>query len=171
MKCLILQENQMEKFYIVPKDSELGIEYNKFLSLVNKITTLYKEFVKDKFIHTSSFYPMVTRLWIDADEVDMKIFANDFLADTPGKFKARSPLNKEWVSLCKENGLTKNAHKPYVPFYFSFGCAKCSWRLFDLNDVIYCTFSTENSFSAPDDIVEIKGSEFYKIIEKYNVNL
>ena len=171
MKCSISQENKMEKFYIVPKESKLGIEYNEYLSLVNRITTLYKQFVQDKFIHTSSFYPMVTRLWIDADEVDMKTFMNEFISDTPGKFKVRSPMNKEWVSLCKENGLTKNAHKPYIPFYFSFGYGKCSWRLFDLNDVIYCTFSTEGDFTAPDDIVEIKGSEFYTAMEKNNANL
>ena len=100
-----------------------------------------------------------------------KTFMNEFISDTPGKFKVRSPMNKEWVSLCKENGLTKNAHKPYIPFYFSFGYGKCSWRLFDLNDVIYCTFLTEGDFTAPDDIVEIKGSEFYTAMEKNNANL
>lgn len=161
----------MEKFYIVSNDSVLGEKYLEYLEAVNKITDLFRDFAIRNNIHTSSFYPSVTRLWIDPDAEDIKNFANGFISDTPGKFKLRNPLNKEWVSLCKENGLTKNAHKPYVPFYFSFGCGKCSWRLFDLNDVIYCTFSTENNFSAPDDVVEIKGSEFYKIIEKYNVNL
>ena len=104
-------------------------------------------------------------MWIDPDAEDIKNFANGFISDIPGKFKLRNPLNKEWVSLCKENGLTENAHKPYVPFYFTIGCFKCGWRLFDLDNVIYCTFSSEGDFNVPEGLTEIKASEFYSIME------
>lgn len=107
----------MEKFYIVSNDSALGEKYLEYLETVNKITDLFRDFSVRNNIHTNSFYSTVTRLWIDPDAEDIKNFANGFISDTPGKFKLRNPLNKEWVSLCKENGLTENAHKPYVPFY------------------------------------------------------
>lgn len=158
----------MEKFYIVPNDSILGKKYLEYLDAVNKITDLFREFSTQKNIHTHTFYPTVTRLWIDPDAEDIKNFASSFMADTPGKFKLRNPVNKEWVSLCKENGLIKDAHKPYIPFYFTFGCSGCSWRLFDMDDVIYCTFSTDNDFKAPDYLIEIKGSEFYIAVERHN---
>ena len=64
-----LKENQsgkvvMEKFYIVPKDSKLGKEYLEYLDTKNKITELFRKFSKQKNIHTHTFYPTVTRLWI-----------------------------------------------------------------------------------------------------------
>ena len=169
-----LKENQsgrvvMEKFYIVPKDSKLGKEYLEYLDTKNKITDLFRKFSMQKNIHTHTFYPTVTRLWIDPDVEDIKNFASGFMADTPGKFKLRNSLNKEWVSLCKENGLIKDAHKPYVPFYFTFGCFKCRWRLFDVDNVIYCTFSSEGDFKAPEGVTEIKASEFYSIMKSKNL--
>lgn len=42
---------------------------------------------------------------------------------------------------------------------------KCRWRLFDLDNVIYCTFSSEGDFNAPEGLTEIKASEFYSIME------
>lgn len=161
----------MEKFYIVSNDSVLGEKYLEYLEAVNKITDLFRDFAIRNNIHTSLFYPSVTRLWIDPDAEDIKNFANGFISDTPGKFKLRNPLNKEWVSLCKENGLTEDAHKPYVPFYFTFGCFKCRWRLFDLDNVIYCTFSSEGDFNAPAGLTEIKASEFYSIMESKNITI
>lgn len=163
----------MEKFYIVPNDSVLGKEYLEYLNVANKVTDLFKKFAIKNNINTHTLYPIVTRLWIDPDTEDIKNFESNFMANTPGKFKSRSPLNKEWVLLCKENGLTKDVHKPYIPFHFTYGYGngKCSWRLFDIDDVIYCTFSNDSDFKAPEDIIEIKGSEFYAAIEKYNENI
>lgn len=157
----------MEKFYIVSNDSVLGKKYLEYLEAVNKITDLFRDFAVRNNIHTSSFHPTVTRLWIDPDAEDIKNFSTGFMADTAGKFKLRNPLNKEWVSLCKENGLTENARKPYVPFYFTFGCfeCECRWRLFDVDNVIYCTFSSEGDFNTPEGLKEIKASEFYSIME------
>lgn len=158
----------MEKFYIVPNDSNIGKEYLEYVDTVKKVTDLFQKFATKNNIHTYTFYPAVTRLWIEPNSEDIKNFAKDFMVSTPGKFKLRSPINKEWVSLCKENGFTKDAHKPYIPFYFKFGYrnGKCSWRLFDIDEVIYCSFSNDSDFKAPEDIVEIKGSEFYAAIER-----
>lgn len=55
----------MEKFYIVSNDSALGEKYLEYLETVNKITDLFRDFSVRNNIHTNSFYPTVTRLWID----------------------------------------------------------------------------------------------------------
>lgn len=110
-----IRRTHMEKFYIVSNNSMLGGKYLEYLESVNKITDLFRGFAARNNIHTNSFHPTVTRLWIDPDAEDIKNFSTGFMADTLGKFKLRNPLNKEWVSLCKENGLTENARKPYVP--------------------------------------------------------
>lgn len=159
----------MEKFYIVSNDSVLGEKYLEYLEAANKITNLFRDFAAKNNIHTHSFYATVRRLWIDPDVEDIKNFASGFMADIPGKFKLRNHINKKWASLCKENGLTEDVYKPYVPFYFTFGCFECRWRLFDVDSVIYCTFSSEGDFNAPEGLTEIKASEFYSIMESKNL--
>lgn len=160
----------MERFYIVPKDCDLGKNYIDYKKRLNQITSLFKQFSMENNIQTQSFYTSATRLWIDPNDCDVENFRNGFMVDNPGKFKKKYPLSKKWVALCEENGLTKDVIKPYVPFYFSFGMGKCSYRLFDIDEVIYCTFSSESEFKASEGLIEIKGSEFYTAIEKYNEN-
>lgn len=162
----------LEKYYIVPNDCKIGEQYLEHLEFVDKVTNLFREFAKQNNIHTHTYYPNVERLWIDPNAEDIKNFSNGFMADTPGKFKLRNPLNKKWVELCNKNGLTKNVLKPYIPFYFTFGCFKCRWRLFDVDNIIYCTFQTDDTdFKSPVYLTEIKASEFYSIMESKGITI
>lgn len=77
---------------------------------------------------------------------------------------------KKWINACKSNNL-KTVYRPYLPFEFENTGTKCSWRLFDVNNAIYCTFSSDSDFIKPNGFTEIKASDFYKIMEDNDIQL
>ncbi len=157
----------MEKFYIVSNYSKLGIDYIERLEYIKKISKIFDDFSRKNEIETTEFYPIVERLWISPTENDCKKYSSQFVLGETGKFKKNSVLSKEWTEFCKTNGLRKTIHKPFVGFYFNNVFGDIRTRLFDVDNVIYCSVSCQTNFTPTDGITEIKGSEFYKIIEKY----
>ena len=155
----------MEKFYIVEKDSILAKDYLEYLVFSEKFTNLFENFAEENNIEAGEFYLSTKRLWINPKGQDYKNFGNSFLKGEPGKFKINSPLNQKWVKLCDENNLSKVVYKPYLPLYFDVLEGKCSSRIFKINDIIYCSFRMDGEFKTPSGLKEIKGSEFYKVIE------
>ena len=77
-------------------------------------------------------------------------------------FKKNSAINKEWV---KRAVNLKNVHKP-SPAWLNNFMGKSSSRLFDCNGVLYCSFSANQIEMPVDTFTEIKGSEFYKVMEE-----
>ena len=59
----------------------------------------------------------------------------------------------------------ENVHKP-SPAWLNNFMGKSSSRLFDCNGVLYCSFSANQIEMPVDTFTEIKGSEFYKVMEE-----
>lgn len=163
----------MEKFYIVSDESKLGATYLNYKTDSNLLYKTYLDFAKENGITSDGVYSTAKRLWINPTPEDKKKFGTEFMMYEPGKFKKTSRLCKEWVNLCKEKGI-KGLSKPNPIFYFCMNrfIEHISYsRLFDLDGVIYCSFSTDDDFTAPDGLTEIKASKFYTIMEQHDIQM
>lgn len=158
-----------EKYFIVTEGSPLYKafkEYQENLELVNEHV---KKFMKKHGIKTSEYSASNETFYIVPVREDKEKFENSLgkeLGNGLRPFKKNSKIGKDWVNSLKSKNL-KVIRKPMVALYFET-CAGRHWsRLFELNGVVYCTFALENGNpNVPKGMIEIKASEFFKIIEE-----
>ncbi|WHH58453.1 hypothetical protein [Petroclostridium sp. X23] len=160
----------MEKFYIVTEESELHQEYFEHQKNVKVINDHVIDFMKDQGIETTKYYPANDTLYIIPTQKDAAKFAKVLakqVNDGLRSFKKNSAICKEWVKSLKGKGL-KVLSKPHIFMYFR-GYERFSWRLFDVDNTLYCSYScNSDSIDTPKGFTVIKASEFYKVIEDYN---
>lgn len=156
----------MERFYIVTPESELYDEYEKYWSDANTMNEIVKEFMPEHHIETTSYYADGDSLWIVPTKSDDEKFKTQLIknSDSNGlrKFKANSKIGKAWVA--RLNGF-RPKRKPFVQFYFTARSGG-GYRVFKHNGMLYCSYSCDSDFLNPEGFTEIKGSEFYKIMEE-----
>lgn len=63
----------------------------------------------------------------------------------------------------------KILHRPLAMIYFSNPCGRWGWELFEHGEHLYLKTTSEYEPNIPDGMTEIKGSEFYKAKEEYDV--
>lgn len=156
----------MERFFIV-KNEDLIKQVKEFESMRIKINDAFKEFSEKHDIETNRYYQRTDLLRISPTENDIEKFRNQLKVDNE-TFKVKSAMNKEWVELCKANGLT-TPERPSWELMRLVGTSLWRFRsrLFSLNDKVYGSLEIDGSFELPkEDFVELKASEFYKIIEE-----
>lgn len=159
----------MEKFYIVSNGSKVFEDYWSHIESKNRIAKAFDEFANKNGIKSTQFHPSHTRLWIIPKKDDEDNFGVQFTLKNSGMFKKTSAMNKEWVKKCSDEDI-EYINEPFVPFLFNY-VGKSRYRLFDCDSVVYCTFECPVDVETPKGFVEIKGSEFYTIMEKNNVVL
>ncbi|MDD3251946.1 MAG: hypothetical protein PHV18_05230 [Lachnospiraceae bacterium] len=159
----------MEKYYIVTPSSPVYKQYLDYVEMSEKVNNAFKEFAEEHGIETSEYYQMVDELRICPTDTDKDKFKEFFKKHEDGWFKKNSKIAKEWIDKCKELEL-KTPYKPRIAFVISFS-GKSSSRLFMINDVLYASFCTDCDFENPDEFDEMRGSEFFKIIEEYEDSL
>ncbi|HEY8805698.1 MAG TPA: hypothetical protein VIM42_11455 [Clostridium sp.] len=125
----------------------------------------------DKYeIDTHSYYCSNSAFYIVPTEKDLEKFGKILCKPVDNglmAFKKTSKINKAWVDLLEEKQIAPT-HKPFIQFYFDRGYGKTRNRLFNIGDTVYCSFEGEHDFSNPEGFEEIKGSEFFKIVEEEN---
>lgn len=157
----------MERFFIV-KNEGLIKQLKEFESMRRKVDIAFKEFSNEIGIETSKYYQYTDRLRIVPTEKDYSKFA-PFLRVDRETFKQNSTISKAWVRICMKKGL-ETPRKPTWELHDLIGghIYSFSSRLFSLNDEVYGSFEADFDFVLPDKhFVELKASEFYKIIEAY----
>lgn len=133
-----------------------------------KVDDAFREFAKEHGIETSRYYQFTSQLRIVPTMKDIHKFREQLKIDNE-TFKKNSAISKEWVELCKANGL-ETPRKPTWELRDLITTCILSFRssLFSLNDEVYGTFEADVNFNLPDEhFVELKASEFHKIIEEY----
>lgn len=165
----------MEHFYYVKEDSELAKQYWEHRKTMEKYIIEFNDFAQEVGITTVMCYPSTNRLHIGKPtESDIEKFGAEMTKEQDGLFKKSSPTNKAWVQRCKDKGITY-IEKPYLPNVFrannTFSNETCYFRLFDVNNRIFATFSCQDDIETPDELIEMKGSEFYTIMESYHIQL
>jgi len=159
----------MEKYFIVTKQSKLYDEYFYFKSNDEKIRKTSKDFMDKNHIEATKYYCTNSAFYIVPTENDLEKFNKILCKPVDNNlraFKKTSKINKAWTSLLDEQNIIIG-HKPFVQFYFDRGYGKTRNRLFNIDDVVYCSFEGEFEVNTPEGFVEIKASEFWKIVEDY----
>ena len=159
----------MERYFIVTEQSKLRKDWFAYKENREKVIELYKQYTVQAEIESREYYVSDDEIYIIPTEKDSTKFLpflcnpiNDGLC----KFKASSKIAKGWIKALKDADL-KVQQKPMVILYFkSFG-GKYRSRVFDHNDVVYCSIDPYEGES-PEGFIEIKASEFFKIVEETN---
>lgn len=79
-----------------------------------------------------------------------------------GEFKKNTAISKMWVELVKD---IAHFDKPKLVYYMRMNCYRWKERLFHIGDKLYGSIESDGEVSVPDFAVEMKASEFYKVIE------
>lgn len=156
----------MEKFYIVNEGSSLYDEYWAWRNSLEPNKKIVDGFFKEFGIEADLYCSSPTVLGIVPTDNDRAKFSKQLCTKESSEglrfFKKNSAINKELVKRAVE---LKNIHKP-SPAWLNKYMGRSSSRLFDHNGIVYCSISA-NQIGVPSDVfTEIKGSEFYKIMEE-----
>lgn len=163
----------MEKYFEVKKDSDFYKRYFDYIDMSDKVNKLFEQFVKDNDIETEEYYQNTERLSIIPTQADRIKFKGMFVQNSDTDFKKTAPICKSWVNLCKENNLT-SPRKPKLLWDSSckLGSYSTSSRLFHIREKVYGSIDNrcDTDIELTDEFIEMKASEFWKIIEDEEEN-
>lgn len=156
----------MERYFIVT-DEFLIEQLKEYEIMRKKVDETFKAFKEEVGIETCQYYQHTDVLKIVPTETDLDKFSSMMKVDRE-TFKKNSALNKEWVKLCKEKDL-KTPRKPTWELHHLMGghIYRFRSRLFSYKDKVYGSFESDGDFTIPTEhFIELKASEFYKIVEE-----
>lgn len=155
----------MERYFIVT--DELLIEQLKEYEIMRKkVDETFKAFKEEVGIETCQYYQHTDRLAIVPTAQDSVKFSQMLKVDGV-TFKKNSSLSKMWVKICKEKEL-KTPRKPVweLESLIDGNVYRFRSRLFSFKDKVYGSFESDEDFTLPSEhFIELKASEFYKIVE------
>lgn len=158
----------MEKYYTVTEECQLHKEWFDFKENTAQIRELFKKFKESVGIESTAYFVTNDEIYIVPTEKDLETFGSVLCSpinDELRKFRTTSKIGKAWVKALKDADI-KVLHKPRVILYFrSFGGGKFRSRLFDQSGILYCSIDPADG-EAPKGFVEMKASEFFKVIEE-----
>ena len=156
----------MEKFYTVNEGSSLYEDYWAWRNSIEPNKKIVNDFFSEFGVEASLYCPGPSRIGIVPTENDKVKFAKQLCSKETNEglrfFKKTSAIGKEWVKRALN---LKNVSKPSPAWYNNY-MGRSSTRLFDYNGVLYCSFSADQIEMPSDTFTEIKGSEFYRILEE-----
>jgi len=159
----------MENCFIVTEQSQLHKDYYDYKNNVKIIDNLVKDLMDKHNIETKWYYADKFGFAIEPTEKDVELFGKMLklpLENGVRFFKKNSKIHKDWLNLIKENNI-EVLRKPFAGFYFDGIYGKFKTRLFNVDDVLYCSIDCNNTkeIECPEGMKRIKTSEFYKVIE------
>ena len=156
----------MEKFYTVNEGSRLYDDYWAWRNSIEPNKKIVNDFFSEFGIEADLYCSGPSRIGIVPSENDKVKFAKQLCTKETNEglrfFKKSSAIGKEWV---KRAANLKNVSKP-SPAWLNNYMGRSSSRLFDYKGVVYCSFSADQIEMPSDTFTEIKGSEFYGILEE-----
>lgn len=152
----------MDKYFEIQADCDLYRKYFAYKNDAPKVVAAYKEVCEKFGIETKQFYVTKAYLRIVPTEADREKFESLMKKTNYGEFKKNSEPCKMWVSLVKD---IENFEKPKLFYYFDLLGHRWKERVFEVENKLYCLIESDGEVSTPDFAIEMKASEFYKIIE------
>lgn len=158
----------MERFYEVLPECFLFDKYFEWRKDGQATNDTVREFAHTHGIESKEYYATEERLYIVPTKKDKDTFSAQLKKNVDGStglvgFKQSSDVNKSWVKAVKAAGI-KCLHKPHPAFLLGIW-GKGTTRLFDFDTKLYMSIDVNVDFENPKNCVEMKGSEFYKIVE------
>ena len=153
----------MEKYMEIRKDCQLYKDYFEWVGNWDAIKSLFNG-IKEKYgIETTEFYAIKNSFKIVPTENDNKKFGAILKKTSYGEFKKNTEISKEWVAGVNKIG---RIEKPELFYYFDLLGHRWRERLFHIGEKLYCSIESDGDVSVPKFALEMKASEFYKIIEE-----
>ena len=159
-----------ERFFTVEPGSSLYEHYFQYQKYLNETGKAFDKISEEFGIESTAYLPYFGRFGIVPTNADEQKFAGQFTAKQfkggLRTFKLRSPVNIAWTNALKDAAV-KQVSKPDPAWELGL-LGKSSYRLFDYKGTLY--FSMErfwgNTEKLPSYLTEIKGSEFWQVIEE-----
>ena len=153
----------MEKYMEIRKDCQLYKDYFEWVGNWDAIKKLFNG-IKEKYgIEATGFYPYKEAFKIVPTENDNKKFESMLKKTSYGEFKKNTDISKEWIAGVEKIG---RIEKPQLFYYFNLLGRRWKERLFHIGGKLYCSIESDGAVSVPKFVLEMKASEFYKIIEE-----
>lgn len=176
----------MEKAFRIESNAEYYIDLEEYINMVNKQKELISIFMDKHNIKTNKYYLSGTGFMNcafeerDKEDISFGIVPTEDDKDTFSKmlckekeglclFKKKSNILKELQDYCIENEVVINLWKPRLRDYLkSLSYYAYSSGLFKYNDCYYLNVDSEilKDDDIPKGFIEMKMSEFYKIVEE-----
>lgn len=157
----------MEQYFEITKDSKRYQQYINYQTKRKEAIEAMSKFMEEHDIPGSKFMLWEGYLWVPETSEIMEKFGKQFRDVRYKGFRAFKKNSVIGRAFAKAN--ISMPQKPFVPFFFndcSYG--DFSTRLFNYKDGVYCSISAPNlpALKAPQGFVEMKASEFFKVIEE-----
>ena len=156
-------------YYIVPEGSRLGKIYTKWEENERETNSKIIELFAEHGINSDEYVPLEKTIAVKLDGDAKKSFESQLTkqicAGVCTKFKVNSPVAKAY----RDKGI-KRVPRPLVSDFMGSHGYRWAEKIFRIDGVIYARFedkTTDRRYACPDDLTEIKASEFYKILEEY----
>lgn len=159
----------MERFFKIKKDYCIYKDYFEWWNNLEIQKEAWKKFKAMVGIE-SDYVAFNENLIFVPTENDVikfgRFLCKGDLGNGAKQVKRTSTLQKDWINFIKNNNV-KLLHKPNIVFDFPMG-GRVRSRLFHYGEDLYCSVDVETNveYEVPEGYEEIKGSEFYKIMEK-----
>lgn len=161
----------MEKFYQAMKESRLYKDYMEYRACRETSIKIARGIFERHGVETKVFALAGWCLAIKPTENDRIKFSTQLKkkAEKYGfvDFKKSSPILKEWLELSK--GITFHGNPARTMWEYFKAPGRMRVRLFSLDGVVYCSVEAQGNIEPDDALEEIKGSEFFQVIELYEV--
>lgn len=156
----------MDKYFEIKSDCALYKAYFAHKEDEPKIVSALKAVCEKFGVETKEFYIKKDRFWIVPTTGDREKFAGMMKKTNDGEFKKNSEVSKMWFGLVKD---IEHFEEPELLFYFDL--IGHTWKevLFHSGEKLYCSIESDKEVLTPDFAIEMKASEFYRIIEKEEV--
>lgn len=157
----------MERYFRVNPMSGMYREWFKYKDSRNALRELYKKFSDANGIEAESFYATNKALHIVPKGNDNEKFGSILCQSEDGmrKFKASSKIAKGWIQALQSENLEVVPKPMPILYVRSLNGGRYRTRLFDIDDMVYCSIDGFEISEIPEGWEEMKASEFFKIIE------
>jgi hypothetical protein len=157
----------MARYFQVTKASSLYRDFIAYRSNAKAIRELVKDFIATYAIESTVYWASDEALYIVPTEKDASSHGSVLCAaieEGLRKFKVNSRIGKAWVNALEVQKL-KILRKPIVSFYFRPSrSGRTRSHLFSVDELVYCSLDPCEG-DPPVGMIEMKASEFFKIIE------
>ena len=158
----------MEKYYTVTEECGLHKDWFDYKENVAQVNEVYKKFMDQVGVESKGYYVTNKEVYIVPTEKDNEMFGSVLCApinEGLRKFRVTSKVGKAWVQTLKDAGLEVKRRPMPILYFRTFGGGSYKTRLFDQDGKLYCSIDPADG-NAPEGVVEIKASEFYRMIEE-----
>lgn len=163
-----------ERFYRIKKESKTHKKLANAKKQKKKMREFMKNFLQANGFETDRYYVNNSRLMLDLTEHDSDKFKDQIMKD--GKtFKKNSALNRSYLEEVKKNDIDVSATRGLDLWdYECFICNGARYRQFEDEETgtFYLSIApeTDEPFNITNDAEEIKGSEFFVVLERVKDN-